>query len=343
MEVDSPPSIYALLSYLSLIKSQKSELLSHTNSGTMMKTPDDPTTSHNIFYFTSGDSEHKPLVNFLFFGDLMLDRDIEARIKKNGFGYLLDEIAGEEKTFFKGVDYIAANLEGVFADKGNYYLPEKEIDFSFNPAHLKELSKYNFNFFNLANNHAEDQSRRGFEESINNLNKNNFLYSGCLGGWKKDCGVKALDKAGKKIAMVGVNYFSSKLKMEDISEAIESMDGEFDYIIINIHWGTEYSKKSSDTQKEIAHNFIDKGADLIIGHHPHVVQELEIYKGKQIFYSLGNFIFDQYWSKDVQEGLAVGVSLSDKAEIYLFPFKSVFGRVELMKGEEKKDFLKFFY
>ncbi|MDA3803083.1 MAG: AmmeMemoRadiSam system protein B [Patescibacteria group bacterium] len=339
MEVDSPPSIYALLSYLSLVESQNSKLISHTNSGIMMGELDNPTTSHNIFSFSKGVLNKDKFVNFLFFGDMMLDRDIETKIERNGFDYLLERLAGEERLFFKGMDFISANLEGVFANDGRYYPPEKEIDFSFNPSYLKDLAEYNFNFLNLANNHTEDQSRKGFDESIINLNNNNFLHAGCLGKWEKECGVKVIEIDGLIISMVSINYFSSQGGIQEILEETERIDSESDYVIVNIHWGLEYSEKSSLTQQELAHDLIDSGVDLIIGHHPHVVQELEIYNNKPIFYSLGNFIFDQYWSKETQVGLSVGVSIDNDVELFLFPFKSSLGAVELLKWEEKDKFL----
>ena len=104
----------------------------------------------------------------------------------------------------------------------------------------------------------------------------------------------------------------------------------------------------NNLQKEISHDFINNGADMIIGHHPHVVQGMEIYKEKPIFYSLGNFIFDQYFSKDTQEGLGIGISTVFTPEeqleykIYLYPFKAVNNQNILMNELETKDFLKEF-
>ena len=112
-----------------------------------------------------------------------------------------------------------------------------------------------------------------------------------------------------------------------------------DLVIVNVHWGTEYEHQFNKIQQETAHNLIDAGADIIIGHHPHVVQGIEIYQGKPIFYSLGNFIFDQYFSSDTRAGLAVGINITDgKSEFYLFPLKSKLSQVELTEGAEKEKF-----
>ena len=112
-----------------------------------------------------------------------------------------------------------------------------------------------------------------------------------------------------------------------------------DFIIANVHWGVEYTHYFNDHQQDIAHQLIDSGVDMIIGHHPHVVQGMEVYNSKPIFYSLGNFIFDQYFSKETQEGLGVGITINDSgADLYLFPYQSVNKYLELLSGKEKDIF-----
>ena len=111
-------------------------------------------------------------------------------------------------------------------------------------------------------------------------------------------------------------------------------------IIINIHWGKEYQGKNNQAQQNLAHQIIDTGADLIIGHHSHVVQNIELYNDKLIFYSLGNFIFDQYFSKEVQQSIAIGVEINSSNEIYhLFPINSQLSQPFLMSQQEADLFL----
>ena len=78
-----------------------------------------------------------------------------------------------------------------------------------------------------------------------------------------------------------------------------------DFVIVMPHWGTEYKTTSTENQKYLAYRWIDAGADMVIGGHPHVIEESEIYKDKYIYYSLGNYIFDQWFEEDVKNGLAV--------------------------------------
>jgi poly-gamma-glutamate synthesis protein (capsule biosynthesis protein) len=82
-----------------------------------------------------------------------------------------------------------------------------------------------------------------------------------------------------------------------------------DFLVVFPHWGIEYQITASARQQELAHEFVDAGADLVIGAHPHVVEPVELYRGKAIFYSLGNFVFDQGLSFWTEHGLAVQVIL----------------------------------
>ncbi len=97
---------------------------------------------------------------------------------------------------------------------------------------------------------------------------------------------------------------------EDAAVAkIQALDSQVDFLIVSIHWGVEYTKTASDFIQNEAHRYVDAGADFIWGHHPHVIQNSELYNGVPIYYSLGNFVFDQYWSEDTQEGLVVGLKI----------------------------------
>ncbi|MFH1713281.1 MAG: CapA family protein, partial [Candidatus Jacksonbacteria bacterium] len=149
--------------------------------------------------------------------------------------------------------------------------------------------------------------------------------------------------ANQKIGMAGFSMVYSQFDVESAQEVIRQLAAETDLIIVNIHWGAEYEHQFNQTQQSIAHKLIDAGADIIIGHHPHVAQGMEIYQNKPIFYSLGNFVFDQYFSPDTQEGLALGVNITDdERHFFLFPIQSHLSQVELMTGKTKQEFLRRF-
>jgi len=280
-------------------------------------------------------------INFLFFGDIMLDRHVkEIMNKNNGVDYLLEKIAGEEKRFFQGVDIVMANLEGAVTNSGEHYEPRVAIDFSFDKNDVQKLSDYNFNFFTLANNHITDQGWQGFNETQRNLNELGFNYVGCADKKVDECSIKVVNINDTKISMLAYSMVYGSLDEEKILEQVSSARNNSDLVIINMHWGVEYEHYARSNQKELAHNIIDAGADIIIGHHPHVVQEIEIYNNKPIFYSLGNFIFDQYFSRETQEGLAIGLTWQrDEIQIDLFPFYSERSQAQLMTDERKQKFL----
>jgi poly-gamma-glutamate synthesis protein (capsule biosynthesis protein) len=347
LEIDSPESIFTLLKYLSFAEAQKSELVFSTNSGRLINKPDEPTTSHNFFYFTKGEKKELQINSFLFFGDMMLDRHVKPVIEKNGLNYILEKIAGGENRFFQGIDLISANLEGAVTSNGDHYNPIKAYDFAFVPKTVSEFKKYNFNFFNLANNHLLDQGSKGLEETKINLQTLDLNYSGCPNGVVGDCSSKLVELDNLKVGMIGLSAVSASLDQDKVKEIITELKKQADLVVANVHWGVEYEHKFNTTQQKFAYFLIDNGVDLIIGHHPHVVQGVEVYKEKLIFYSLGNFIFDQYFSADTQEGLGVGLNIEKinnqkKYYFYLFPFISKSNQLELMKDEDKNNFFKKF-
>ena len=282
----------------------------------------------------------KQPIKFLFFGDIMLDRHVKDKINQNGFNYLLEKLAGGEKRFFQGADVIGANLEGAVTAGGKHYPPEISIDFAFNPDDVAQLKNYGFNFFNIANNHILDQGQTGLLETQKNLEGLGFQYVGCPDRQIGECSIKILDIKDIKVALLSYSMVYGTLDENKVAEQIKAAKQETDLVVVFMHWGVEYEQEARSNQVALAHKMIDAGADVIIGSHPHVVQEMEIYNNKPIFYSLGNFIFDQYFSRETQEGMAVGLTVDNgKMEVTLLPFKSKASQVELMSGQDKERFL----
>ncbi len=278
----------------------------------------------------------------LFLGDIMLDRQVKEKISKqpSGVNWLVEKLAGQNDDFFKGLDLVSANLEGALTNQGEHYAPKLIYDFAFSPDDIAQLVRYNFNFFNLANNHLADQGERGVKETESNLTNLKVNFSGCTDGLVDNCSSKIINLSGIKLGLVGLSMVYHDFDLVKAVKIIKELVGKCDMIIVNIHWGQEYQHQYNKKQQQVAHQLIDAGVDLIIGHHPHVVQGIEIYNKKLTFYSLGNFIFDQYFSSATQQGLAVGINLiGDGKSFYLFPLKSVASQVELMSGKEKEEFL----
>jgi len=277
--------------------------------------------------------------HFLFFGDLMLDRYVRTILDDKGVDYLLENLSKDGEKFFSGFDLVGANLEGAVTENGEHYSPVKTHDFAFNPDYVLDLKKYGFNFFNLANNHFYDQGQDGLLETRKILNDQGYLYSGNHLREINEDVYRIIEVGDKQVAMIGLNITAGMFDLEDFENLTKELKQKSDILVVNIHWGVEYSIEQNSKQIDLAHNLVDIGVDLIIGHHPHVVQGVEVYKGKFIFYSLGNFIFDQYFSEDTQTGLAVGIDFSENTRVDLFPIQSKMSHVEFMEGQQKIDFL----
>ena len=281
-------------------------------------------------------------LNFLFFGDLMLDRHVGEKINIHGFDYLFEKL--ETEKFTENYDFVMANLEGAVTTDGMHYKPDNLYDFAFKPEIIAKLKKYNFNIFALSNNHLSDQGEKGIAETYQNLSELGFNYFGCKDGSlssseniatvykakegekqkilnNEDCSAIIIEIKNKKIAFLAFSIVYSDIEENIIIEKIKRIKEQSDFLIVSPHWGVEYQEKANRKQENLAKKMIDSGADLIIGHHPHVIQNYEIYKDKPIFYSLGNFIFDQYFSKETQEGLAISIKLEGDNKIYKEVYK----------------------
>ncbi|MBI5728361.1 MAG: CapA family protein, partial [Candidatus Magasanikbacteria bacterium] len=300
-------------------------------------------TSYYSPFFTYGERDQTGVVSLLHFGDIMLDRNVKKIIDRQGENFLLQNLAGTENRFFSGVDIVAANLEGPFADTRRP--TSKSIAFRFDPKLIPMLRRYRFSLFTNANNHTYDMGRTGFIESQDNLRQAGLdFYGEQFQVNEKSLLIRAV--GGKKLAFIGLNDTHAPQLPVDMKKTLallKQAEAEADLTIINIHWGQEYKTISNERQRDLAHAFIDAGADVVIGHHPHVVEEMEIYKNRPIFYSLGNFIFDQYFSETTQQGMGVGLVFYDTATaVTLFPLVSETSSVRQMSGPKRASFMRNF-
>jgi len=269
----------------------------------------------------------------IFVGDMMFDRGVESLMQANSFIYPIEMIAD----FLKSFDFSIGNLEGPINESPKEF-SDASLTFSFDKKIIDSLKLGNFKVVSLANNHTLNMDREGLEETKTILKENEINYSGD----PIDCDIDySYQKDGITFYSVNVTY-PSNCSNTEIASWIK--DTKFynpeSFFVVLVHWGTEYKTINSSYQQELAHKMIDAGADLIIGGHPHVVQNIEEYNGKLIFYSLGNFIFDQYFSKETQEGLGVGMEIYPDKKVYnLYGIKNKSSQAQLMDDEEKKIFL----
>lgn len=271
-------------------------------------------------------------ISVLFLGDAMLSRGVAYQISKNNDLYYP----------FRNIQALLQQNDFVFANFESPIIPGRQIhagemmfrvDENLAPI-LKEL---NFSIFSLANNHMLDFGQKGLLNTLKLLDENQIQYIGAGENYQEAHQYKILEKNNIKIAFLAYNdsdvilatneatenrpgtaFMDLEALKNDVIEAKNSAD----FVIVSIHSGTEYQENQNSRQTEFARTAIDAGANLVIGHHPHVVQPIEKYKNGYIFYSLGNCIFDQAGSEETTEGIAAQISFTKNEikNIKILPF-----------------------
>lgn len=247
-------------------------------------------------------------IRLFFVGDIMLDRTI----RKDGELYGYQTLFACLEKDLSGYDRVIGNLEGTVTDfpsvsrDATYEAPES-FRFTFDKNAVQTLKDIGLTTVSLANNHIKDFGNEGIQQTVSNLDE---LKINHFGDPRKESVGYFIDTIhDTKIAFIPYNqFFGTK---EQVVKDLEATQNISDIQIIFAHWGDEYTPARSDI-KALAYQFADAGADLIIGAHPHVIQEKEIYKSVPIYYSLGNFIFDQYWEESVRTGLGVQIEIKNK-------------------------------
>lgn len=216
-------------------------------------------------------------------------------------------------------DFLFANLEApLIEDKTEAYIST----FAGAPDFTKFLIDAGFRTVSIANNHILEHGKDGFMSTIQLLKDNNISAVGLFENGNSNYVIKKIN--GIRVGMVGYNSINNipnpklyaEYKKDLIVQAINQLEKEkVDFKILSFHWGHEFINYPSPEQINDARYFIDMGADIIIGHHPHVVQGYEKYKHGYIFYSLGNFLFDMIWSKQVKNGLIVKLTVQENKSI----------------------------
>lgn len=275
----------------------------------------------------------KETLSVLNFGDVMFDRGVRNIIENRGrdpFEYIKKDL-----DLIKKYDVVIANLEGPIVVMDRNLCQQKAYNFQFASDTTDRLKSIGINMVNIANNHSYDCYSKGFESTKVFLQTAGIDYMGDT-DVEKSYVVKELK--GKKIAFVGIDRTVSSVSIEKYYELVKRLKSENDYVVVNIHWGTEYSLLETSEQTFVAHGLVDSGVDVIFGHHPHVIEPVRVYKGKAIFYSLGNFVFDQTGENE-NAGLGVGAEFDDeKIKFNLFPYKIKVFAPDFLKGEDRNKF-----
>ncbi len=271
----------------------------------------------------------------LLVGDVMMGRYVRTLIDRTDKNYPFAKLPED---FFDGYDMVIANLEGPISER--FITGGTSMVFGFPPDTAQILKDQGITAVTLGNNHTLNRGERGVEETHKYLQEQGVEYYGKQAGESWEDSVLQKNINNLKVTFISLHDAERDIDEDVARSLVVQAAKDSDYVVVQPHWGIEYQHKANARQVRLAHDWIDNGADIIVGHHPHVVQNMEIYNGKAIFYSLGNFIFDQYFSTDTQQELAINVELSrSKLRFKLLPLKSARSQSSLMTDEEKTDFL----
>lgn len=263
----------------------------------------------------------------LFVGDVMLGRYVEKLMNKNGDDYPFVHIAD-----FLSSYVVIANLEGPIP-QAHIPTPSQGFSFSFPQRTPLVLKNNNITAVSLANNHGLDQRLAGYEHTKKVLDGAGVAHFGANHTTADD--YFETEVGTTSVIVFGVNMVGDTWNANYAVEVTKQLQASHpeSILVAYVHWGNEYMHAQGVVQRGFAHKLIDSGVDVVVGAHPHVVQGVEKYQGKLIVYSLGNFIFDQYFDEAVEESIGLEMGrLGDDVVFMLRPFQSVRSQVSVATG-----------
>jgi poly-gamma-glutamate synthesis protein (capsule biosynthesis protein) len=273
------------------------------------------------------------MTDVYFFGDMMLARDVERTMRRAGADF---PFAGFS---IPSTSYAVANFESAIPEI-HVATPNNTFRFSTPKSSLDAVSRAGFTHLGLANNHSFDFGLAGYNQTVSAVWDAGLIPFG-------HPSVVALPSytvvqvKSKTVGILAVHTLYSEPTRESLAAVIETMKSESDVQVAYVHWGEEYTDKPSARQRNFARILSGLGIDIIVGHHPHVVQSIEMVDNTLVLYSLGNFIFDQYFSPAVQQGLVLKLAFGEEAGLEIIPVSSLESRNQPreMSAQNKAIFL----
>jgi poly-gamma-glutamate synthesis protein (capsule biosynthesis protein) len=254
-------------------------------------------------------------ITLVFGGDVMLDRAI--RNKSEALGYTIFDDSLIET--LSSADIAIVNLEGPVTDLPSVstdapYLAPESFSFTFEPASLSELVRAGIDIVSLGNNHIRDRGPEGVRQSALHLDAQSISHFGTPSSESSLSTI--IERNGITFGFIAYNQFIPTVSDERFVELVRELASSTDFIVVFPHWGNEYETIPTAKQALLARSFIDAGADLIVGAHPHVIQSFETYNNRAVAYSLGNLIFDQWFNESVRAGALLRVTIDPNERTY---------------------------
>ena len=285
-------------------------------------------------------------VTLLFAGDLFLTDVLQEKYERNGISAAA---TSDLLSITRGADIFMLNQEFPFGTTGEA-MEDKQYTFRVDPKYASVLPELGADIVTLANNHMLDFGRGPLAETLTALDGAGILHVGAGQNLQAASALKTIDVGGRTIGFLGATrvipehswtasrsnsglfttYDPTKLLGE-----IQAAKQQCDYVVVYVHWGIERNTEPEEYQKSLARQYIDAGADAVIGAHPHVLQGIEYYQGKPIFYSLGNFIFANRTYETMMAELTI---TDDGTEVRVIPCVSTANQMGLMDGSGRAAF-----
>lgn len=247
--------------------------------------------------------------------------------------HALDEAGDPRYPFIKVADTLRA-ADIVFVNLENPIVegcPPHYSGFKFctSPELVEGLVYAGIDVVTLANNHSRNYGQDGLNQTVDYLNKAGISVTGL-----NDLTIKQFSNL--TIGFLGFDFLTNTPTQKDY-DLVQTSSSQVDVLIVGVHWGSEYQSTADSLQTIVAHKLVENGADVVVGHHPHWVQNHEYIDGKAVYYSLGNFIFDQMWSEETKKGMAIRLTFEGKnivKEEFLPIYMSSWSQPEFIAGSE---------
>ncbi len=238
-------------------------------------------------------------------GDILLDRGPGDAIAANGAASILPVVADQ----LRAADIAFANLECPLATVGPH--DPANVIFRADPATVAVLTLGGFDIVSLANNHAMDAGEVALTETLGHLDDAGIRYVGAAVDPSHASDPTFLTAKGLRVGFLAYDDISDPsacesmigTDMTSLRAQVTAAKAGCDVLLVSMHWGVQDTDTTTARQRDVAHACIEAGADAILGHHPHVLQGMELYRGRPILYSMGDFVFDARSVDEAQSGI----------------------------------------
>ncbi|MCR4611849.1 MAG: CapA family protein [Lachnospiraceae bacterium] len=282
--------------------------------------------------------------SLIFTGDVLLSEYVLSNYNNKGIEGVVSSPLRDKMV---NADFTMVNQEFPFSTRGTK-APDKQYTFRVDPKYVSILQELGIRGVGIANNHVLDFGKEALEDTFTTLNNANIPFSGAGHNLEEASKLVTYEKGGVKVGVIAASRVIPVVEWNvrnsqpgvftaydptDLLGAVAEAKKSCDLVFVMIHWGTEHTDKLEEYQKTIGHQLIDGGADGVIGAHPHVVQGIEKYNGKMIFYSLGNFIFNQ----NIERTFALNINYNNEnvnPSYSLIPAKASNATTREMTAEE---------